>query len=76
MKHEGASRLKHSDPDHGPKMIEGAHHWDKGYMSDDEMSDGAYPERHMRGNHYLDLQDTIQRRDRTKIEHSKRHKIS
>lgn len=77
MAHKNSgSSLKHSNPDRGPRMIEGAHHWDKGYVSDDEMTGGTYPEAHMRGNEYLHLQDTIRKRDRSKLERSKRHKIS
>lgn len=76
MHHKQSDGVSKSNPDKGPQMHEGAHHWDKGYMSDKEMSHGGFPEHHMRGNNYLHLQDEILSRDGKKIAHSKRHKIS
>jgi hypothetical protein len=76
MTHKHSHNIKNSDPDKGPRMMEGAHHWNKGYQSDNEMTGGAFPEKHMRGNRYLHLQNEISREDATKIERSKRHKIS
>lgn len=66
---EGAARLKKSNPDHGPKMIEGAHHFDKGYDSDSEVFDRSksYPGNHQRGNEYVDLNKEIISKDSAKL---------
>ena len=68
MPHDKTSRMK-SDPDRGPPMMEGAHHWDKGYVSDDETFSpkGVYPDDHQRGNPYMKLANEIAHRDSKKL---------
>lgn len=72
--------MKGRDPDRGPPMIEGAHHWDKGYMSDEERSGlggEQYGEKgHQRGNRYLDLQNQIISKDNSKMKRGKFTKIA
>jgi len=57
-------------------MMEGAHHYDKGYHSDHEMSHGGFPEHHMRGNAYLKHQNEILSRDAKKLSREKFTKIA
>jgi hypothetical protein len=64
------------NPDKGPQMHEGAHHWDKGYTSDSEMSHGGYPEKQYRGNEYLRLQNEILSKDAKKLRSDKFSKIA
>ncbi len=71
--HKSSSGLK-SNPDRGPQMHSGAHHFDKGYTSDSEMSHGGNPE-HERGNKYLKLQNEILSKDKSKLARSKCSKI-
>lgn len=69
--------MKHGNPDKGPQMKEGAHHYDKGYKSDAEvMSGGAYPGDEMRGNSYFQLQDEARRKDAKKLKSDKFSKIA
>lgn len=70
--------VKGSDPDRGPPMHEGAHHWDKGYMSDEEhfSPKGVYPDDHMRGNAYMKHQNEIVHRDSKKLNREKFSKIA
>lgn len=69
---------KHSDPDRGPPMKEGAHHFDKGYVSDEDHFSprGAYPQDHERGNDYMKLQNEIVHRDSKKLSREKFTKIA
>lgn len=73
-----AHSIKQKDPDRGPPMIEGAHHWDKGYDSDEEHFSprSAYPDNHMRGNPYMNLQNEIVHRDSKKLNREKFSKIA
>ncbi len=75
---EGASRIKHTNPDRGPPMLEGAHHFDKGYESDEETFSprNAYPDNHMRGNPYMKLQNEIVGRDSKKLKRGHFTKIA
>ncbi len=70
--------IEHTNPDRGPPMLEGAHHWDKGYSSDDEMLSprGDYPDNHMRGNAYNKLQNEIDNRDSKKLKRAHFTKIA
>lgn len=75
---EGARALKNSNPDKGPKMIEGAHSFDKGYESDDEMINptrGMFPNE-MRGNEYMKLNNDWQKKDAGKLGRSKFTKVA
>ena len=71
-------KAKHSDPDRGPPMHEGAHHWDKGYTSDEEHFSprGVYPDDHHRGNRYMEHQNEIVHRDSKKLNREKFSKIA
>jgi hypothetical protein len=71
-------KLKGSDPDKGPQMIEGAHKFDRGYESDEDHFSprGAYPDDHERGNRYMDLQNEIVHRDSKKLNSGKFTKIA
>lgn len=70
--------LKRSNPDHGGTIRETEHKFDKGYMSDDEYAElgGKFPERGMRGNEYLKMQNEIIKRDSKKIVNDKFSKIA
>lgn len=70
--------MKHSDPDRGPKMIEGAHKFDKGYESDEDYFSprGVYPDDHERGNKYMMKQNEIVHRDSKKLNSGKFTKIA
>ncbi len=70
--------IKQSNPDRGPPMLEGAHHWDKGYTSDEEYFSprGVYPDDHMRGNSYMKMQNEIAHRDSKKLNREKFSKIA
>jgi hypothetical protein len=70
--------FKHSDPDRGPPMREGAHHFDKGYVSDDEhfTKGESYPSHVERGNDYSKLQGEISGRDSKKLSREKFSKIA
>lgn len=74
-KHSGHSE-PHGNPDKGPAMKEGHYTYDKGYKSDGEMSHGGFPEKHMRGNEYLKLQNEILSKDRAKLSRDKFTKIA
>lgn len=69
---------KGSNPDKGPAMREGAHHYDKGYQSDSEMSHGGFPEKGLgeRGNNYFKLQNEYLDKDKAKLARSKFSKIA
>lgn len=66
------------NPDKGPQMQEGAHHFDKGYTSDDEHFNpkGVYPDDHQRGNDYMKTQNEIAHRDSKKLNRGKFTKIA
>lgn len=64
------------DPDRGPPMREGAHSYDKGYMSDDERAGLGGERLGQRGNNYLYNQNEIIRRDNVKIKRDKFSKIA
>ena len=71
----------HGDPDKGPAMIEGAHHFDKGYSSDEKYfspeSTGNHGSNdHQRGNHYMEMQNDAVRRDTKKLKANKFSKIA
>lgn len=66
--------MMRKDPDKGPPMMEGAHHYDKGYVSEIE-DNGTYPSKEERGNRYLEMQDEIVDRDSAKLVRSKFTKI-
>lgn len=77
----GSVRHPDGDPDRGPPMLEGAHHFDKGYMSDEkEFSPLAGSNHdthdHQRGNHYMKLQNDAVHRDDAKIRKGKFSKIA
>jgi len=64
------------NPDKGPQAHWGAHKFDKGYMSDMELSKGAYPKAMERGNDYSRLQDEIAARDAKKLKRNEFSKIA
>jgi len=67
----------HGDPDRGPPMHEGAHHWDKGYQSDEkEFSPETHAYAHQRGNQYFKMQNEAVKKDSAKISRSKFSKIA
>jgi len=72
------SRLKGTNPDRGPPVMEGAHQFDKGYESDEEHFSprGAFPDDDERGNPYMKLQNEIVGRDSKKLKRSKFTKIA
>lgn len=74
--HSGGHHEPHGNPDKGPAMMEGHYTYDKGYTSDHEMSHGGFPEKHMRGNEYLKLQNEILAKDRAKLSREKFSKIA
>jgi len=73
-----AKSLKHSNPDKGPRMIEGAHHFDKGYDSDDEVLQrkSDFPGQSERGNEYMKMRHEIDARDSAKLKKDKFSKIA
>jgi Golgi nucleoside diphosphatase len=76
---EGAKSLKNSNPDKGPKMIEGAHKFDKGYESDNETfapTQNMYPGAKERGNEYMKLNNEWQKKDAGKLSRQKFSKIA
>jgi hypothetical protein len=66
------------NPDKGPPMHEGAHHFDKGYTSDEEHFSPRheYPGNHERGNNYMHLQNEFVKSDSKKLSRSKFSKIA
>lgn len=71
-------KMKGRDPDRGPPMIEGEHHYDKGYSSDEETFSprGVYPDDNQRGNRYFSLQNEAVTKDSKKLNRSKFSKIA
>lgn len=76
--HSAGHSLKSSNPDKGPRMMEGAHHFDKGYISDNDYfaPKNEYPGDHERGNHYMQMQNEIVARDSKKLRRDKFTKIA
>jgi hypothetical protein len=75
------SHEKRSNPDRGPKMIEGAHHFDKGYESDSDvfLRKETYPGHSghgERGNEYVKHNREIISRDSAKLKRSHFTKIA
>lgn len=70
-------QYKHANPDRGPRMIEGAHKFDKGYESDEETFAPrmAFPDDHERGNDYFEMRNKALREDSKKLERSKFSKM-
>jgi hypothetical protein len=68
----------HGDPDKGPQMHEGAHTFDKGYISDNEKFSprGVYPDDHERGNRYFENQNKFVKEDSKKLYRSKFSKVA
>ena len=72
------NKLKGTNPDKGPRMIEGMHHFDKGYESDGDVfgDDKVFPHDHQRGNEYVRLNREISSRDNKKLTRGKFTKIA
>ena len=69
--------MKKGNPDKGPRMIEGEQKFDKGYVSDNEnIGPGYLMGDHMRGNEYMEHQNTIASRDAKRLGSNMRKKIS
>jgi len=70
--------MKDSNPDRGPAMKEGPHHYNKGYVSDSEhfSPDAGKSDDHYRGNQYMKLQNEIVHRDDKKVTRGKFTKIA
>lgn len=70
--------IKSKNPDKGPPIHEGAHHWDKGYESDADVFERAesYPDDHHRGNEYVKHNREIISRDTKKLNRSHFTKIA
>jgi hypothetical protein len=69
-----AESIKSKNPDRGPPMHEGAHHFDKGYVSDEEHFSPTrhmFPDNDMRGNNYMDLNNHWQKKDAGKMSRQK-----
>jgi hypothetical protein len=73
-----AKGIKSKNPDKGPRMMEGAHSFDKGYVSDEEYAMGpkGYPADQERGNEYLKMAHEIRSKDSKKLQRSKFSKIA
>ena len=73
-----ASRMKRTNPDKGPEMIEGQHYFDKGYDSDSEVfkRSSSYPGNEQRGNDYVRNNREIIERDSKKLKRSEFSKIA
>ncbi len=66
----------HGNPDKGPQMHEGEHHYDKGYTSNAEaMSGGSYGD-HERGNDYMRNSDKYRHSDLQKLHRNKFTKVA
>lgn len=73
-----SKEMKGKNPDHGPAMIEGELHFDKGYESDHETftNEKVYPDNHMRGNSYFALTNQAKMKDSGKLNRSKFSKFA
>lgn len=71
-------RLKATNPDKGPPMLEGQHYFDKGYESDGDVfkRNESYPGDEQRGNEYVKMAREMVTRDSTKLKRSKFTKIA
>jgi len=72
MKHEvgkESKSIRSKNPDKGPPIMEGAHHFDKGYESDHETftNEKLYPDNHQRGNAYFAMTNEAKAKDSTKL---------
>lgn len=76
--HDKSMSMKSKNPDRGPPIREGAHHYDKGYESDESYFSprDAFPDDHHRGNEYMQLQNEIVSRDSKKLVRGKFTKIA
>ena len=76
--HHKSQSMRQGDPDRGPPMMEGAHHFDKGYVSDEEHFSprGVYPDDHHKSNRYMQMQNEIAHRDSKKLNGDKFSKIA
>ena len=76
--HDKSMSMKSKNPDRGPPMLEGAHHYDKGYESDENYFSPRkeFPEDHERGNSYMMMQNEICSRDSKKLKRGKFTKIA
>lgn len=70
--------MKDKNPDRGPEMKEGAHSFDKGYVSDSEHFSplAGSSDNHYRGNEYMKLQNEVVHRDEKKMKREKFSKIA
>ncbi|MDP4164528.1 MAG: hypothetical protein Q8898_15640 [Bacillota bacterium] len=80
-KHHSHHSGPHGDPDKGPPMLEGAHHFDKGYSADEkhfspESGKNHDTHDHQRGNHYMELQNKAVVSDTKKMSRQKFNKIA
>lgn len=64
------------NPDKGPQMKEGEHHYDKGYKTDSGSLSKGYPVKGERGNDYKALQDKAQNSDAKKLAANKFSKVA
>lgn len=73
-----AESRKRMNPDRGPPMLEGEHHFDKGYESDSDVfkRNESYPGDTQRGNEYVKHNREIISRDSKKLKRSEFTKIS
>lgn len=71
------SRIMKTNPDKGPPMLSGQHHFDKGYESDSEVFDRSksYPGDMQRGNEYVKMAKEMISKDSAKIKRSKFSKV-
>ena len=71
-------RLKSTNPDTGPAMMWGEHHFDKGYESDADVfkRNESYPGDVQRGNEYVKNNREIISRDSKKLKRSEFTKIA
>ena len=73
---EGSREMK-SNPDKGPPMTYGQHHFDKGYESDSDVfhRNSSFPGDVQRGNEYVKENREIISRDSAKLKRSKFRKV-
>ena len=74
---EGSREMK-TNPDKGPAMMWGEHHFDKGYESDSDVfkRNESYPDDEQRGNEYVKANREMVTRDSAKLKRSKFTKIA
>lgn len=73
-----AAKEKRSNPDRGPAMMTGEHHFDKGYESDSDvfLRNSSYPGDVQRGNEYVKHNREIISRDSKKMRNQQFSKIA